>query len=647
MTVDPLEQEYDIEDQARLKLMSAIPEAFADGKILWEKLRESLGDILDDDDETAFEHYGLNWPGKRKAKKVAATPSTLTLTPLKGEGTDEDSTENIFIEGDNLEVLKILYKSYKEKIKMIYIDPPYNTGNDFVYNDNFRMTEDEFMRAEGSVDEQGNKLVANKKTSGRFHANWLNMMYPRLKIARELLKEDGVIFISIDDNEVHNLRLLCDEIFGEENNIAEVPTIMNLKGNHDAFGFAETHEYFLVYAKNKEKCVLNQFLVDEEEIYNEWQEDEYGLFKKADTLRRTGQDASRLRRPKGWFPVFITDDNIVYVTNDDKPKNDEDFVLYPANEEGEELSWSWGKEKITNENYNLIVINGRNGKNIYKKQRPQLGDLPTKKPKSFFYKPEYSSSTATTQLKKLLGKKLFDAPKPIPFLEDLLIIGAENNSIIMDFFSGSGTFAHAAMNLNANQKLRTKFICIQLPEQIDKQKSQEAYKFCESDLNVNPYISEISKYRLRQASQQLREQTAISSCDLGFKVYKTTRSNHKKWGKYSITAPKEADSLFATHQHSLIDDWEYDSVMTEIVLTEGFTLTSKIETFDSVTTNQIARIVDLDKEYLLYVCLDEHINPDTIKALNMNDNDIFICLGSAIDDQNLSALHDKGRIRTL
>lgn len=645
-----MEQEYDIADQARQKLMSVVPEAFADGKILWEKLRESLGDMLDDDDETAFEHYGLNWPGKRKAKKVAATPSTLTLTPLKGEGIDEDTTENIFIEGDNLEVLKILYKSYKEKIKMIYIDPPYNTGNDFVYNDDFRMTEDELMRAEGSIDEQGNRLVSNKKTSGRFHANWLNMMYPRLKIARELLKDDGVIFISIDDNEVHNLRLLCDEIFGEENFIAQIANTNNPKGRSDDKFIATAHEYIIVYAKTIGSLTLGGFEPDETITKRYNKIDANGKKYREMDLRKTGDSDRREDRPQMYYYFYYEENKGQLRVSKEKQIMDNEIEIKPLKDDNTDGRWRWGFDTAEKNLSSLMAkfMPNRNIWGIFEKD--YLDGRDKVKPTSSWTFKDVNSERGSEQFIELgFDKEVFPRPKPIGTIERILKTGLTNykKEIVLDFFAGSGTFAHAVMNLKAAEGFNCKFICVQLPELISEQKNKEAFNFCTEILNKQPYISEITKERIKRASKKVKDNFSSYTGDIGMKVFKTVRSSHKKWGKYSITTPKEADGLFATHQHSLIDNWEYDSVMTEIILTEGFTLTSKIETFDSVTTNQIVRISDPDKEYVLYVCLDEYINPDTIKALNMNDNDIFICLGSAIDDQNLSALHDKGRIRTL
>ena len=408
-------QSANIIEQNIEQLKQLFPEVFSEGKIKFKQLEELLGNYVSKDED----HYNFTWHGKIKAGRLAQAPSTGTLRPAKDESVDFDKTKNLFIEGDNLEVLKLLQKSYHRKVKMIYIDPPYNTGKDFVYKDNFKDGVKNYLEMTGQVDGEGKKLGTNSSAQGRYHTDWLNMMYPRLKLARNLLQDDGVIFISIDDHEQVNLKKLCDEIFGEENFVSTLPTIMNLKGNHNAFGFSDTHEFTIVYAKSKNSCFLGNFDLEGNEL-DSWMEDEYGLYKRADTLRRTGQDAAREKRPNGWFPVFITKSNKIYVTNDDKANSDTDYALWPVTDEMVELSWTWSKIKITKDNHNLIVVDGRSGKNIYKKQRPQLGDLPTKKPKSIIYKAEYSTSTATIELKNLLEKKVFDGPKPTPLIYDFI-----------------------------------------------------------------------------------------------------------------------------------------------------------------------------------------------------------------------------------
>ena len=399
---------------------------------------------------------------------------------------------------------------------MIYIDPPYNTGSDgFVYQDDRSFTPEQFAELAGVDLDEAKRVLDFTQSNANSHSAWLTFIYPRLYIAKQLLKEDGVIFISIDDNEQAQLKILCDEVFGEANFVANIPTIMNLKGNHDNYGFSDTHEYCLVYVLDKTKMVFGEFAVDDDSIDSEWQEDEYGFFKRADTLRRTGQDASREKRPKGFFPVFYNQKtNSFYVTDNDLPKDEDDLKLLPINDDGEELSWSWSKKTITEYNYDLILVEGRNFKNIYKKQRPRLGDLPTKKPKTVFYKPEYSTSTATTYLKNLLNKKVFEGTKPVPFIRDLIRIGCNKDSYVLDFFGGSGTTAEAVLTLNNLEEDRNhKYIIVQLDEKTDPNK--DAYKAGYKT------IFEITKDRIIKAGEKLVQDYPESNFERGFKIFST------------------------------------------------------------------------------------------------------------------------------
>lgn len=451
--------------------------------------------------------YEFNWEGKELAYKLAQTPSTGTLRPDKESSKNWDDTENLYIEGDNLEVLKLLQKSYFGKVKMIYIDPPYNTGKDFVYHDNFRDNIANYKE----ITNQTTK--ANPETNGSYHTNWLNMMYPRLKLARNLLREDGVIFISIDDNEVDNLKKLCNEIFGEENFIAQLPTIMNLKGNNDQYGFAGTHEYTLVYCKNKNVTNLGYLKIDKDEI-NEWQQDSYGYYKKGANLKSTGVNAPREKRPNLFFPLYINKNNEISLNR----KNESDIEILPITD-GKEMSWRWSKEKFINEPYNLIITNNEGNISIYKKTRALDGESPSKKPKSLFYKPEYSSGNGTNDIKKLFGEKVFENPKPLELLKDFIMVGnypkVEDN-IILDLFSGSGSMAHSVMLYNEQENTCLKFIMVQLPEQTDEK--SDAYKAGYKN------ICEIGKERIRRAGDKIvsenKDKEGIENLDIGFKVFK-------------------------------------------------------------------------------------------------------------------------------
>lgn len=337
---------------------------------------------------------------------------------------------NFLLEGDNLHSLYLLEKTHKNLIDYIYIDPPYNRGkNDFIYDDDCVGEEDGFR-----------------------HSKWLSFMENRLKIARNLLKEEGLIVISIDDNEQANLKLLCDSTFGESNFICNLPTIMNLKGNQDEFGFAGTHEYTLVYAKDKSVCKINQFNVDEEEVEKSWKMDELGYYKEGANLKATGVNAPREKRPNLYFPIYISGEKLFL----DKP-NEIAEEVYPITN-GKEMSWRWSKQKFLNEQHNIIIKKKNNNISIYKKQRPELSDLPTKKAKSFLYKPEYSSGNGTEELKNILGEKLFNNPKPKKLIKDLIYLCTKKDSIVLDFFAGSGTTGQAVLELNKEDGGERNFI---------------------------------------------------------------------------------------------------------------------------------------------------------------------------------------------
>lgn len=381
--------------------------------------------------------YGIVWEDKLEEVVNLCKEKLPVLEEEKGKEIklDENGPVHILIEGDNYHALSVLNYTHKNKIDVIYVDPPYNTGNEgFIFNDK----------------------IVNKEDTYR-HSKWLSFISKRLKLSKSLLKESGILLISIDDNELSQLKLLCDEIFGEKNFIANLPTIMNLKGNQDQFGFAGTHEYTLVYAKNIRKAEIGTFEVGEEDI-EQWEEDKYGFFKKGANLKSTGINAPREKRPNLYFPIFMTKKDDFYVTEDNKPLSKDDISVFPITD-GNEMTWRWSKNKITQEKHNIIVGKSNGRFIFYKKQRPTLGDIPTKKPKSIFYKPEYSSGNGTNLQKNIFHKKVFDNPKPIKLIKDLILLTTfRKNGIVLDFTAGSGTTAHAVLELNKRDKTCRRFI---------------------------------------------------------------------------------------------------------------------------------------------------------------------------------------------
>ena len=474
-----------------------------DGNFQLEKFKANLSEK---EINFSAESYGIDWLGKSYARLLASDPAT---TLLKADEThnskpENANSENLLIKGDNLEVLKHLANAYYEQVKMIYIDPPYNTGSDgFVYEDDRKFTAKELQNLIGVDAEKAKRILDFTNSKSNSHSAWLTFMYPRLYIAKQLLKDDGVIFVSIDDNEVAQLRLLMDEVFGEENFVADLPTIMNLKGNNDEFGFAGTHEYTVVYSKNKNNALLNQFNVNDDDL-EDWTEDEVGFYKQGANLKSTGTNAPREKRPNLFYPIFIDSNDTVYVSNDDTPPKEfvgELITLFPITNE-QEMSWRWSKDKVKNEPNNIIV--SRNGNiGIYKKQRPSLGDLPSKKPKTIFYKPEYSSGNGTAQIKNLLGDKYFSNPKPAELIKDLITVGSNSDDLILDFFAGSGTTADSIFQLNVENFGKRNFILVQLPELLDPKKDKSAYDFVKNELKAEPTIFEITKERLLRAAKKI------------------------------------------------------------------------------------------------------------------------------------------------
>lgn len=520
------------------KLKEIFPEVFSEGKIDFSKLEEELGQFKEDENE----RYNFTWNGKSEAKKIALTPSTGTLRPCKVESKDWDTTQNLYIEGDNLEVLKLLQKSYHKKVKMIYIDPPYNTGKDFVYKDNFRDNIKNYLEITGQVDSDGNKLSTNSETSGRYHSDWLNMMYPRLKLARNLLKDDGVIFISIDDNEVSNLRKLCDEIFGEDNFIADIIweraySPVNLKKH-----FSENHDFIIAYAKNIEKLICNGLPQTEELLsrYKNPDNDPRGVWKSSD------------------FSVGPAIQEKIYEIITPSGRK-----VFPP----DGRCWLLTKERFEEFKNDNRIWFGEDGNNVPSTKRFLSEVKNTITPMTIWnYKDVGHSQEAKQRLKELFDdKSYFDYPKPITLINRILELYSDKNDLILDFFSGSATTAHAVMKLNSEDDGNRKFICVQLPETTDEK--SEAFKAGYKN------ICEIGKERIRRAGEKVKSESGKNDLDIGFKVLKLDSSNIKSW-----------DSDFENLETNLLDAIENikagrneEDLLYEILLKYGLDLTLPID----------------------------------------------------------------------
>lgn len=537
------------------------PEAFEDGKIDFGVLRQLLGDFVDD----AQEKYSFKWNGKGKALRLSQTPSMGTLRPCREESKDWDNTENLYIEGDNLEVLKLLQKSYYGKVKMIYIDPPYNTGNDFVYKDNFRDNIQNYREITGQVDGEGNKNSTNTEASGRFHTDWLNMMYPRLRLARNLLSEDGVIFISIDDNERDNTKTMCDEIFGADNFINVFIWQRNSSVKTDRKKFTTNTEYIILYAKTK-NYILN-------DAYKPLSEASQKLYNKDDNDGRGRYQTVSLQKPRDPGPETTYD----YVDNNGK--------IWKCPPKG----WRMVHSKLKSlENDNRLCLKGNTLRvKDYWNERDNEG-----KRIDTLWNDIAQNTAGSGELEKLMkASNIFDNPKPTELVTRCLKI-SHSDATILDFFSGSATTAHAVMQLNAEDGGKRKFIMVQLPEATDEK--SDTYKAGYKN------ICEIGKERIRRAGDKIKAEAGdkAKDLDIGFKVFKLDSSNLQKWNPQPENIVENIQ-LFADN---FLPDRSEQDVLYEIILKMGLDLSCPIEEVE--TAGETIYIIG---DGALMICLGEDI----------------------------------------
>jgi len=553
------------------KLRELFPEIVTEGKIDFKALQEILGEELEEGEE----YYRFTWAGKAQARREAHKPSTGTLRPCKEESVDWDSTQNLYIEGDNLEVLKLMQKSYANKVKMIYIDPPYNTGKDFVYKDNYKDNLKNYQQVTGQIDDEGNKLSTNSDSDGRYHSNWLNMMYPRLRLARNLLKDDGVIFISIDEIEFSKLRIICDEIFGESNHIADFVWQNKKGGGNDAKYVAVEHEYVLMYAKN-ETNLHNLF-----EPYKP----EYLLrYKEEDENGKYFWDTFKRKSGKQYYPIICPDGSIL-----------------EYDELGNRISWLRSEERFKNDiaigDIRIVQIN--NNWTVHFKQRLPLG----KKPRTIFLEESIwakvgTNSDGSNSIVELFGKEVFSHPKPLGLMSQILGFSSQDGDIIMDFFSGSATFFHASILQQLEQGKKLKTICVQLPEKIGLETEQGKNAI---SLGYN-LISDLAKDRIRKLNRNIQN----SSIDSGFKVFKLDSSNIKGWDG----DPEDLEASLFEAQENIKADRTEEDVLFEILLKYGLDLTLPID----------EKLIDGKKVFsvgfgALFICLADGITNKVAESI--------------------------------
>ena len=583
-------------------LEQLFPSAVKDGQLDIKALKEELGDF----EEVTTEKYELNWAGKQNAKKIVQQGiGNKTLKFVEKDSKNADTTENIYIEGDNLEVLKLLRQNYYNSIKMIYIDPPYNTGNDFVYNDTFKMDKEESDKAEGIISENNEKLQKNQKSANRYHANWLNMMYPRLKLARDLLTDDGVIFISIDDNEQANLKRLCDEIFGEENFVGVISNVTGASQNGEGVLLQKNIEYCLVYSKLIDRVSINKVDKANEELRN-----------------LSDAPTSLITRPDMGYTIYYNTEtnDIIPVKDYNKNKilsNIQEEVyqdvkeliengyipIRPGIKNNQLHRWRWGFETFS-ERKNEIIVKKINDKfNVYFKQS---GYNPPKNIQKF--------SVGTNELKKLFDNiKIFDYPKSVNMLKYLVSIGMNKGDLMIDFFSGSATTAHAVMQLNSEDNGNRKYIMVQLPETTDEK--SEAFKAGYKN------IAEIGKERIRRAGEKIKQEIEEYNSnlrlgeepkkvpDIGFKVFKVDDTNIKWYdlenfneeSQYSFDDPDSLDFVLGSND---ID------IVYEIMLRQN----------DVPLSERLEVLTDIGNRTYLYastylICLETEITEEMIEKL--------------------------------
>lgn len=581
----------------------------------FDMLKQELSDHVVDGLQ---ERYQFTWPDKRKAILAANAPINKTLRPCREESVDFDNTENLYIEGDNLEVLKLLQETYLGKVKMIYIDPPYNTGNDFVYGDDFKQSADEYIDNSGQLDEEGNRLVANTESNGRFHTDWLNMMYPRLNLAKDLLSEDGVIAISIDENEVENLKRCCKEIYGESNYIATIISKMNPRGSQSSKDIAITHEYILVIAKSKEYQVNGLELTEEQEKEYKYQ-DAMGCYRLLG-LRKRGADSRREDSPSMYFPIYYDPDN-------DNLSTIEKYsvIIYPKLSDGTDGRWRWSKSKVEREK-NLLVVRAVKRGTEYEYDvfsKDYLSENKRRKPMSIWDDKEINNEFATELLTDLFKeKKIFDYSKSLFLLKKLITVLSSADSLVLDFFSGSATTAHAVMQLNAEDGGKRKFIMVQLQEECVE--NSEAYKAGYKN------ICEIGKERIRRAGQKIKEENPLTTQDLdiGFRVLKCDSSNMED----VYFTPKEyMDKQQSLFIDNIKKDRSDEDLLFDAMLKLDTPLSSKIEKI-SIAGKTVYNVA----QGHLMACFDKNVTDEVITAIAKEMPSYFVMRDSSQADDSVA-----------
>lgn len=599
----------DITAEKQAELLALFPEARTEGgKIDFDRLRAALGEMID----TGRERYGLTWPGKADCMRTIQAPSMATLRPAPDESVNFDTSENLIVEGDNLEVLKLLQKSYLGKVKMIYIDPPYNTGNDFIYPDNFSESLQTYLEYTGQIDETGRKFGSNSDTDGRFHSKWLNMMYPRLYLARNLLRDDGVIFISIDDAEVENLRRICSDIFGEENFLATVLWQKKYSPANDTTNFSYVHDYILVYGKTRrfsesEKAAPSlgrlKRTEDQNSLYKNPDNDPRGPWMSDNyTCNKTAEQRQNL-----FFPIT-------------HPKTGE--LIWPSRSR----VWAFGKDRHEINEREKRIWWGLHQENDTPRYKRFLTEVAGVVSDTWWeHKAVGHNDEAKKQLKALFSDTdfVFDTPKPVRLIQRMVGLSTTSDSkrqgeIVLDFFAGSGTTAHAVLDLNKQDGGNRKFILVQLPEPTGR-----------ADY---PTIADITKERVRRVIKKLDTEAAgkldldSAEQDRGFRVFKLAASNFKPWNSGAVHEAEALSAQLALHVDHIVDGRGELDLLYEILLKSGYPLTTSVNCVE-LAGKKVYSVAD----GTLVVCLEHEITLELIRAIAELAPERIVCLDEGFE----------------
>ena len=591
------------------ELKRMFPEFFADGKLDVPKLREILGEAMEEE----AERYRFTWAGKRDAIQLLQIPTRATLVPCRGESVDFDTTGNIFIEGDNLEALKLLYKPYFGKVNAIYVDPPYNTGDDFVYRDNYTDPLHSYLQLTGQKDDEGKSLTTNVETSGRYHSDWMSMMYPRFFLARQLLADDGIIFVSIDDNEVHNLRFLMNEIFGEENCIQLLVWQRHSGAGNHAKYCATDHEYILAYAKHLQSIdkLRRPLKKDEEAAYTQKDENypTLGPYKTRDFESQEQYGGYTGHQ----YEIQCPDGSTVLG------------------------KWRWKEQRFlqAQKDNRIAFTQDSDGKwqvayKLYRDEsRRVLRSLLTDVEKN---------SQGRTQLRELFTEyHIFDYPKPVGLIKHLLQFSTSSDSIVLDFFAGSCTTAQSVLELNCEDDGNRRFVMIQLPEPTPEKSAARKAGY--------ETIADIGKERIRRVLAKMQQGEAA---DLGVRIFKLTESNYRSWNGVEEDDPGSyAEQVHLFLDDPFVDGWVPENVIYEVAIKEGYRLDSPIEQVKGLEQNTIFQVTSTDQKQAFYICLDEELFQDDIDTLGLTNNDLFVCRDQAMDDTKAANLALQCRLKAI